>query len=136
MQTMNMLAREQRRGEALEAGWQPVLGRRREREAVCKSLEAGRLSLLEAAVRFREVHRGAFPGRPKGCVPYPGNSEGERLCREVIDYTGFVFAGQPDRCAALKGRLTAELNAELDHADTITSPDGSTVVSLARERRR
>jgi hypothetical protein len=129
---LNILAREQRRSEAIDAIWQPIVGRMRQRDSICRSLAAGRLSLVEAAVRFREVYQAAVPGDPAEAMPYPGNSEGERLCREVIDYTDFVFAGRPQRCAALRARLTAELQAHLECWGTITLPPQGTD-SLAKE---
>jgi hypothetical protein len=126
VEILNILAREQHRVQAIDARWQPLLGRMREREAVCRDLAAGHLSLLEAALRFLEVYQAAVPEGPAEPMPYPGNSEGERLCREVIDYTEFVCAQQPDRCAALKARLIAELQAHLDRWGTIPLPeDGS-----------
>jgi hypothetical protein len=133
VQALNSLAEAQRRIEAIEARWQPILRRMRQREAVCTSLAAGRLSLLEAAVRFRQVQQEALRGHSEHCMPYPGNSEGERLCREVIAYTELAFAGEPDRCAALKARLDAELQALLNRSDAIALPDDGCFVSLAKE---
>jgi hypothetical protein len=122
VQVVRALAREQLRSEALDARCQLILSRMHERDAVCTDLAAGRLSLLQAATRFREVHQRAVPGIVEYGTSYPGNSEGERLCREVIDYTVFLFAEQPERCAALEVRLTAELQAHLDRSETITLP--------------
>jgi hypothetical protein len=136
VEILNILAREQRRVEAIDARWQPVLGQMREREAVCSGLAAGHLSLVEAALRFRELYQVAVPEGPAEPMPYPGNSEGERLCREVIDYTEFVFAGKPERSAALKARLTAELQAYLDRSGAITLPDERAFGSLAKQRDR
>src|SRR3954469_14591968 len=54
------------------------------RVVVVEQLLAGELSLLEAAVRFRSLND-AVPQHRVQLLHWPGNSDGERLCRQVID---------------------------------------------------
>jgi hypothetical protein len=78
----------------------------------------GRLTLLEAAARFRDLNREpplfawvAFR------AANPGASDDELLCREVISYVHLEQRGQPGTDAGLVARLEAELNERLERGD-------------------
>jgi hypothetical protein len=68
----------------------------------------GRLTLFEAAALFRHLHF-YYPG-PTGTSACAGDSEEERLCRQVICWARTV--GQM-HCAESEPALTARLESEL-----------------------
>jgi hypothetical protein len=94
--------------------------------AAVEEVAAGRLSLVEAAARFRALEA----GRPRNryCRPahelYPGDSEGERLCREVIAHVEARLAPQGRaRARQFAARLEAELGELLARDGTVRLPD-------------
>lgn len=100
------------------------------KRAVARELVAERLTLREAAARFRDLDRDApeiyWRGFP---YLYPGRSEAERYCRQVIDCVegelGLTVEGgsraQPG-VAAIAARLRQELDQHLA-AGTLTLPE-------------
>ncbi|HEX5269789.1 MAG TPA: hypothetical protein VFW33_04840 [Gemmataceae bacterium] len=113
------LREEVRRGKedraALERAGVAVVTRREAKERATQELLAGRLSLAQAAARFREAD--ALPGGcPRRCRA-PGRTEEERSCREVIGWAVAAAerAGGPGIGRAIRRRLEAELNAHLAH---------------------
>jgi hypothetical protein len=88
-----------------------------DRQEVVAELIAGRISLLQAAVRFRRLNQRLPESADAYNHFYPGNSEGERLCRYVIAYVRSTLLDEsPDLAPALVERLNAEL-AQLLEAD-------------------
>jgi hypothetical protein len=96
------------------------------RYQVSKNLQEGRLTLLQAAAIFRAIDAGV-PAQHRDLYPvYPGKSEGERLCRKVIDCLDVLFSDFeecPGPLEALRARLTAELDALLESSDSIVLPE-------------
>jgi hypothetical protein len=86
------------------------------RTEVAEQAAAGELSLLEAAVKFREAtfddesYQGSLRKR------YPGMSDEERLCRNVLSYVEAAASSSGAR------RHLARLKAELD--DLLKQPGG------------
>jgi hypothetical protein len=80
------------------------------KKQVAAEVTAGRLTLLEAAARCRDLDAtgGHFnwEGFRKG---RGGNSDAERHCREVIDSVRTLLMFEPDRSRAVTERLEAEL---------------------------
>jgi hypothetical protein len=101
------------------------------REAVCQvdqrvgrrgqvidDLCGGRIGLLEAAARFRDLS--ATPaGGPDLRVCFPGDSEGERYCRQVIQWVRARAEGEPSDLAV---RLEEELDYYLNREGQIQLP--------------
>jgi hypothetical protein len=89
------------------------------RTEVAEQAAAGELSLLEAAARFREVtfddesYQGSLRKR------YPGMSDDERLCRNVLSY---VEASSSSGTREHLARLKAELNDLLKQPGGIRLP--------------
>ncbi len=100
--------------EKLAAQQAEVTERTRRLQEVTDAVVAGRLSLLDAAARVRDI-QSASPYFPwdRFRASYPGATDDERFCRMVI---GMVYAPElkdgPQR-VALAARLTAELEEHL-----------------------
>jgi hypothetical protein len=93
------------------------------REAV-RAVIAGRMTLLEAAARFRELDR-QLPEFKWDLFrrAYPGSSDGERHCRHVIAATEAELSKRPDEAAEVMARLEAELQEHLQRDGTIQLPE-------------
>lgn len=91
---------EQRRADV----FRPIEAKLRMAEDVAE----GRLSLTEAAARFRalgaEARASAVPRQASADVMEAGV-----WCREVIDYVRYVLRDQPERAALVIERLSAEM---------------------------
>jgi hypothetical protein len=103
---------------------QLVLLRRIEaKERVLHQLLAGRLTLVEAAVRFRAIERELpvtwYPPRDVG-----GAGEDERLCREVMHRVeSWFIAHKPAEAAQVTARLEAELQQFRGPDGVVRLPD-------------
>src|SRR5262249_8804642 len=88
-----------------------LLARGDQRDQTIRELLAGRLTLLEAAARFRALDRAppAFDWEVFRSA-YPGDSDEERHCRKVIGWVE-VELNQTDPCLALAtcARLLGQL---------------------------
>jgi hypothetical protein len=89
--------------------------RNQRRAEGARAVAAGRMPLLEAAARFAALNR--LPPEVRtdlSRLQYPGASEEERLCRDVIFWAVEEAAlSDPCEAAALRGRLEAELGRRL-----------------------
>jgi hypothetical protein len=94
-----------------------VQRRTAEKERMAAQVAEGRLTLPDAAARFRDLDRQPPPFYwDQFRHEYPGRSDEERHCREVISYVRALQDG-PDRGAAVAARLEAELRDLLDRGD-------------------
>jgi hypothetical protein len=92
------------------------LSRQIKRE-VAMELVAHRLSLREAAARFQELNTLTGDARWWEIYRqrYPGQSDEERHCKEVILYVEAMVSDElPEQAAAVTSRLEAELQAQLE----------------------
>ncbi len=104
------IARDTQRRAELEEENQGVLRRVDEKQAVSREVLAGRLTLVEAAARFRTVNT-AYPESMSYLRNLcSGGSDEERLCRQVIGWVEGEGSGG-DR--AETHRVVARLEAEL-----------------------
>jgi len=79
---------------------------------ILKDLIDERLSLIETATRFRKLDRTLRNGQPnRFCSVWPGNSEIERYCHQIIRATKWELSEQPCAAAAVVARLKAEFQA-------------------------
>ena len=94
------------------------------KERITEQVIDGRLSLLEGAAHFRAVYA-RRPANPY-CVPkpqlFPGASEGERLCRQVIQWVRMRLADHPSRDQVLS-RLARELEETLALRGSVLLPE-------------
>ena len=78
----------------------------------------GRLSLVDAAARFRDLNAAAPAfNRQAFCTAYPGGSDDERDCRAVLNFVRVELQGRRDADPALAERLEAELHDLLGRGD-------------------
>jgi hypothetical protein len=96
-----------------------------EKYALAGEVIEGRLSLLRAAARFRDLS-----ARPPAFNwedfrrTYPGDSDDERHCREVIKFVRQGVQLRPGADPAVADRLEAELRGLLEHGDLrLPGPD-------------
>jgi hypothetical protein len=82
------------------------------RRRVALDLAAGRLTLLEAAEHFRDLN-GSYPGFSwyQFRHHFPGSSDDERHCRQVIQFVALETETGP--AAVARKRLEAELEGHL-----------------------
>jgi hypothetical protein len=98
-----------RYGEQLEAKRLVTLQRTAAREATAMEAATGRLSLREAADRFRDLD-GDLPALTRRMfrMQCPGQSEEERYCRQVIATTSYKLTGRAEADTVIAG-MQAEL---------------------------
>jgi hypothetical protein len=71
----------------------------------------GRMSLLEAAARFRAAQQPPVP------------ADGETLCRSVIGWVELALRDCPERAELVTRRLEQELQGYLDRFGRLPSPE-------------
>jgi hypothetical protein len=82
------------------------------KQEILEELIHGRLKLIETAKRFRDLDRVRLHGRPnKYCLVWPGSSEIERYCNQIIHAVRFELHEQPSMAEAVIGRLNCEFQA-------------------------
>src|SRR5262249_23106359 len=115
---------EQIRREELDARLADAVRRAEVTVATVEGVIAGRLTLREAAARYRALARGNpdFPWETFHRT-YAGASEEERFCRQVIDAVQKELRDQPDEAARVVARLVAELEELLERDGIIRLPD-------------
>jgi hypothetical protein len=91
------------------------------KDEVAREVIAGRMTLAEAAARFRTIDASRPPHLPVHLDVVPGSSDEERICRQVIAYVENNLEGRPDRDAVL-ARLEADLRRHLEVKKPIGSP--------------
>jgi hypothetical protein len=102
---------------------QILLERHAVKERAVKKLLAGQLTLLEAAVQFRDVEA-AQPITWGPDIAATGPADGERLCRAVISMAkGWMEEHVPAAAADMNARLEAELEQHRGPDGTIRLPD-------------
>jgi hypothetical protein len=81
-----------------------------EKRALASAVIAGRLPLVQAAARFRDLNAQppAFPWEAFRST-YPGDSDDERHGREVLEFVRQEVQQRPGADPAVVGRLEAEL---------------------------
>jgi hypothetical protein len=112
-------AKEHRRD--LDAVAEDIFAGQAAKKRLIGELIAGRLSLLETAAGFKQVYksRSSFVEEEYRRA-WPGDSEEERYCRDVIAWVG-VLANSPEQAREVTGRLEAELKERL-HSGTLRFP--------------
>ena len=96
----------------------------REKDQVARAVIDGRLTLVEAVARFRAINASRPANLPVRLDQYPGKTDEERVCREVISYVETRLPDQPETSAIL-ARLESELQAHLAADGAIHGPNTS-----------
>ncbi|HKB02943.1 MAG TPA: hypothetical protein VKD90_12030 [Gemmataceae bacterium] len=110
-------------GKDLDRRTQIYLHRITVKERAVRDLLAARLTLLQAAARFRDVEEEhPITGKPHCAASAP--ADGERWCRRVMEQAiGWVAANLPAQAADVAARLEAELEQHREPDGTIRLPD-------------
>jgi hypothetical protein len=108
------------RGRRLDEQLRAVCRRIEGKNRLAQEVAAGRLGLVEAAARYRDLDRDGPFDKEVFRSAYPGGSDDERYCREVIVFVREVLREPP--CGdvsdpAVVGRLEAELHDRLERGD-------------------
>ena len=83
-----------------------------QRDRVAKAVIREEMTLWEAAACFRFLDTVRFPGSPPSYSIFPGESDEERSCRQVIRFVSVALRDEP-REDDLVSRLECELEAQL-----------------------
>ncbi|HZT83423.1 MAG TPA: hypothetical protein VFA26_24545 [Gemmataceae bacterium] len=94
------------------------------RDQIITDLLAGRVGLLEAAARFRDLNSEDEITWPALRLVFREASDDEACCRQVIAWVRVRLAHQPDEGRPVLDRLEAELAECLRYGLTLPAPDG------------
>jgi hypothetical protein len=94
---------------ALEAQSQQVLDRIQIKQAITTDVIEDRMSLRAAAARFAEINASCPTHMTMLRHVYPGLTDEEVLCRNVISFVATELKDQPERAARVLERLEKEL---------------------------
>jgi hypothetical protein len=101
-----------------------IFRRLEDKRRVTLELLEGRLSLLQAAVRFRELNARPRQNPVDLRDLFPGRSDAERVCRQVISWVSGEEGGiDPKRREVLQGALEKELEQLLASGRPLAWPD-------------
>jgi hypothetical protein len=118
------IARNLREQEALDREGEVVHRRMAAKRVVVADLAAERLTLLEAAARFRDLNALSPDSLHYVRTCYPGTTDEERLCRQVIAWTETeLHERRADDAERVVARLRAELGELLGRDGGIRLPD-------------
>jgi hypothetical protein len=90
---------------------------------VTGDLLGGRLDLLQAAARFKALNGSPTDESTAPRVLFPGGSEGEMLCRQVLEWARAEALVRGPGAAARVADLEAELTSHLRQHGTIVLPE-------------
>jgi hypothetical protein len=111
------------RTEELERRRQLLLRRYVAKEQAVRELLAGRLTLLQAAARFRDAEAAVPVGWGPPCTD-SGPTKGKRLCWDVITWArGWLAENQPAQATEVITRLEAELQQHRAEYGVVELPE-------------
>jgi hypothetical protein len=126
---------EQRRSQRLHDEMDAVDRIIQAKHALSQDVADGKLRLQEAARRFHELDAG-HPGFNRDAFrrAYPGKSDEERYCREVIGFAAAAVGDEAGQGVALRGRLETELADYLRRAPIapVSTAEGSIVRPISQ----
>lgn len=96
-----------------------------QKERLAYELIAGRVTLFQAAARFRAVNQQHPETMQDMRKAFPGGSDEEKLCRQVIAWAQVLLTHStpPSQREARIGQLEAELEEQLTRTGKVTLPD-------------
>lgn len=111
---MISLVREQEKGRELDQQRAGSVERLREKDKIAARVLSGKLTLFEAATRFAQMGE-LCPGRVSFRQLFPGTSEEEKMCRQVIAWVDTIASRQrsANEAARVRHKLTAQLQKHL-----------------------
>jgi hypothetical protein len=113
------------RSRALDAARVETLRRLKEKERVAFELARGKVTLFQAARRFRELPPTPPELWQQAVARERGRSDGERLCWWVIGYAEGILADSGTDPGPVVARLKAELAEHLARHGTVVLPEGT-----------
>jgi hypothetical protein len=121
---VTQMASDRQRQATLEEERAVILQRSAVRRQVVAGLEGGRLGLLEAAAQFRDVDVATPDCLHFVRIAYPGNSDEERFCRQVICWArSEVKLRSPKEADRLAAQLEADLQEHLRRDGGVRLPE-------------
>ncbi len=114
----HVMERELQRETQLEDRSEDMRRRHAAKEWVKQELIAQRMTLWEAASHFRDLSKSEPWYLEQIRKAYPGRSDEESLCRNVIAYVRVALTREPARAAVVLARLEAELRELMEGYDT------------------
>jgi len=112
--------RARQRQEWLRRRVEAIVQRNESREAVMRELLAGRLTLLQAARRFKDLNETPITCQDDYRSTYPGRSDGEKVCRQVLAWLERDLPDlSPSQAALLRSTLEEELAENLRQNDGV-----------------
>ncbi len=121
-QLWEWLDRERQREEELEGLQAAIEERSRAKDEVLDKLIEGRLTLFQAADRFRRFSRDFPPFWTALECKHPSLPEEERLYRYIIEYAEVALESEPRKARTVTRRLRAELEETLRGHSPFTLP--------------
>jgi hypothetical protein len=114
---------EERRQEELYRFDGVFIARSARRKAIVEEVRDGKLSLFEAAAEFKRLNNLPRPTKLDPLYPFPGKSENEKVCRQVITWLySYVQDLPPSQGQAVLERAEAELRDHLARNGTVILP--------------
>jgi len=89
-----------------------ILWRIKSKYKVAEEVLAGRLTLCEAALQFEHIQRG-WDNESGFRATYPGKTDGEKLCRQVLQWVKRLASEKKIRVDDTLAQLEAEFKAGL-----------------------
>jgi hypothetical protein len=103
-------ARQTQRRDAQERRVAIIQARMRAKEKVVHDLLGGRIVFLQAARQFKELNETPITCQDEYRPFYPGNSDGEKVCRQVLQWIEDDLEDLPlSQAQALRGKFEDEL---------------------------
>ena len=117
--------RARQRQEWLRRRVEAIVQRNESREAVMRELLAGRLTLLQAARRFKDLNETPILFPDDYRKKYAGRSDGEKACRQVLQWLEGYLSELPfEQAQALRCRFADELREHLErHGGLVVLPE-------------
>jgi len=90
------------------------------KQKVVHELLAGRIAFLQAARQFKDLNETPITCQDNYRSRFPGRSDGEKVCRQVLAWLDLDLAGlPPDQGKALSHRYEQELREHLESHDGV-----------------
>ena len=113
-------ARDSQRRQALDRHADVARDRIQAKEEVLRDLIVGRLTLLQAGRRFKDLNETPITCQDDYRSTYPGRSDGEKVCRQVLAWLERDLPDlSPSQAALLRSTLEEELAENLRQNDGV-----------------
>jgi hypothetical protein len=121
---LQVLRTQQQRAEELDTQLAEARRFRARQDEIAQEVAAGRMTLLEGAAHFRQLSRAKADFNWSAFrLAYPGISDEERHCRQVIAFVARVLDADPLEVEQVIACLEAELEAHRDRDGLIHLPE-------------